>query len=320
MNYNNNHRYASRSASRHRASSSPRHQTDAEIRTFEIVKLINSTEAGRLDLGTVRNFLFRDVDPRSNAKFQVVWKHLLQNKENFILSDELKDVRALTGNETVWVRTVLSLCKTHTRRGKDGRNRACDGDCGALHVCRTFLLCSESACPFNSKKKCMFGHNFGTDHNLELLKAHHLYGLNVAELQKLFRRRPSRSANTLPQVCIYYNKADGKKCSREDCKSLHLCSDFIQQNCEGNCSRNHKLSSPQVQRVLNLFAFDSSWSSEMLLEDLRHFMTASEYFKQFIFLSLNFHIVITIVTVLFLKVLYFPSSQNSLSDASHSQI
>ncbi|CAG5136763.1 unnamed protein product, partial [Candidula unifasciata] len=270
MNNNNNHRYASRSASRRRSRSSGRDH----INTFEIVKLINSTEAGRLDLGTLRNFLFRDVDPRSNAKFQVIWRHLLQNKENFILSDQLKDAKALSGNETVWVRTVLTLCETHCRRGKDGRNRACDGDCGALHVCRTFLLCSKDACPFNSKKKCMFGHSFATDHNTELLKAHNLYGLSDAELQKLFRRRPSRSANTLPQVCIYYNKADGKKCSKEKCKSLHLCSDFIQQCCEGDCSRNHRFSAPQVQRVLDLYAFDASWSGEMLLEDLRHFMTA----------------------------------------------
>lgn len=265
-----------RSESQHRSGSRSR-KGHINVKLTHLVQAMNATEEGRADLRSLRNLLFPKVDPLSNAKFQALWKILKENNENFILNDASKQPEALNGNEIVWVRTVLGLCKTHCRKGKDGRNRACDGDCGALHVCRTFLLRSQNDCPFSSKKrKCMFGHSFATEHNVALLKAHNLFGLREAELQKLFRRRPSRCASTLPQVCIYYNKADGKQCKQKNCKSLHICSDFIQEQCTGACSRNHKLTTPQVQQVLELFAIGRSWTPELLLKDLQHFMTASE--------------------------------------------
>lgn len=265
--------HGSHSGSRHeRSRSKPR---NGQMNSIEIVRFINDTETGKIDLRTLRNFMFQNVDPRNNSKFQVVWTMLAGNKDNFVLNDPQKNPTTLNGQEVIWVRTILGLCKTHCRRGKDGRNRACDGDCGALHVCRTFLLLSGNACPYNKKGKCYFGHSFMAEHNVELLKAHNLLGLHDDELQRLFRRRPSRSASTLPELCIYYNNADGKKCSRDSCKALHVCSNFIQQRCEGHCLRNHKFTTPQVSRILDLFAIDrSSWSPEMLMEDLRHFMTA----------------------------------------------
>ncbi|XP_059160420.1 protein mono-ADP-ribosyltransferase PARP12-like isoform X2 [Physella acuta] len=232
-----------------------------------VVKLVNNAAEGFMHLDGILSSL--GLFSSRNK----LWCTLKDCSRNFILEDPLKDPLCLNGQETVWVRTTLSLCEKHCRSGKNGRSRVCEGRCESLHLCRTFLLQSESDCPFSSgKRKCMFGHAFNSEHNFLLLKKHNLEALDECELRTLFRRRASRNHMTLPQICIYYNRNNGSNCSNEKCKSLHLCSDFVENKCLKYCQKNHQLANKRVKHILNLFSIDKSWSEETILQELRKYL------------------------------------------------
>ncbi|CAL1541026.1 unnamed protein product [Lymnaea stagnalis] len=233
-----------------------------------LVKIINDSTYGTLSLIEIMRKLKLMQYPYDST---FIWKILNENRDNFIIDEQSKKSSQLNGKESVWVFTKLTLCDTHCRKGQNGRNQECRRDCGALHLCRTYLLCSQKACPFNNRQNCMFGHKFFSPHNSPLLKMHNLDLLDKNDLRKLFRRPPSRSKTTIPQVCIYYNKVNSTGCSKKKCKSLHLCADFIQRKCPGACSRNHRLSDPQVKNILDLFEIDQSWQDESIFVTLERF-------------------------------------------------
>ncbi|CAL1527271.1 unnamed protein product [Lymnaea stagnalis] len=229
-----------------------------------LVQIINNTNRGYLDLQAI-------MDTLRVSDREYLWKVLNDHKDNFRIDERNKRASQLNGTELVNVFTKLTLCETHCRQAADGRNRNCNGRCEALHLCRTFLLCSEDACTFHKSRNCMFGHDFDTPHNAPLLREHNLDRLDDNELRRLFRRPSSRSKTTMPQVCIYYNDIKGKRCANEKCKSLHLCSDYIEDHCFYDCPRNHNLSDKQVKKILDLFGIDSSWREPLLLEHLMRF-------------------------------------------------
>lgn len=235
-----------------------------------LVKIINDSPQGTLTMKEIMAKLSLMPIPLQCDQTSI-WRILNENRGNFIINEQSKKCTQLNGNESVWVFTKLTLCKTHCRKGQNGRNKECSGNCGELHLCRTYLLSSQNACPFTTRHNCMFGHKFFSTYNSPLLKTHNLDLLDKNELRKLFRRPPSRSNTTMPQVCIYYNKVNGPGCSNKKCKSLHLCGDFIQRKCLGACSRNHRLSDPKVKNILDLFGIDQSWQDESIIQTLEKF-------------------------------------------------
>ncbi|CAL1541027.1 unnamed protein product [Lymnaea stagnalis] len=253
---------------------SPSHRSQSKIPTptltpSVLVKIINDSSHGCLNIKEITDALC--IHKPSDQEY--LWKVLNNKKDNFIIEEQSKSKRAsqLNGSELVYVFTKLTLCETHCRQAGNGHNRHCNGRCEDLHLCRTFLLCTQDACPFSKKRNCMFGHEFYSRHNAPLLEKHNLDRLDDDELRRLFRRPSSRSKTTMPQVCKYYNDVKGKRCANEKCKSLHLCSDFIEDQCFDNCPRNHNLADKRVTKILDLFGIDSSWREPLLLEHLQRY-------------------------------------------------
>ncbi|KAI8795213.1 protein mono-ADP-ribosyltransferase PARP12 [Biomphalaria glabrata] len=230
----------------------------------KLVKIINSYEHGEVVFDQLFNKHFR------RNQQDDIWRVLNNEDRNFTI-DNRSSPYGFHGFEVIRVHTKLALCAFHCRQGRDGRNKKCDGQCGALHLCRTFLLKSNEACHFGRKGKCMFGHDFFSQHNLHLLRENNLDGLNERELRALFQLPLSRCKTTTPQVCKYYNN-DRQKCTNRHCTSLHICSQFILQEQHKNCKKNHSFQDDQVRKTLDLFEIGGKdWRKNEVFEIISRF-------------------------------------------------
>uniref|UniRef100_A0A3Q3W8D9 C3H1-type domain-containing protein n=1 Tax=Mola mola TaxID=94237 RepID=A0A3Q3W8D9_MOLML len=85
------------------------------------------------------------------------------------------------GQPKVVVRTSLRLC----------RAKACEGSCGGLHLCKSFLF--SGFCQFSqSRKGCYFSHELSSDYNERILKEHGLNILSRTELCTLLLQSDDR--------------------------------------------------------------------------------------------------------------------------------
>ncbi|XP_055864641.1 uncharacterized protein LOC129922464 isoform X1 [Biomphalaria glabrata] len=241
-------------------------KSDANTESAILVQILNKKESGEMSLKE----LFTHFTQSEEIK-QLIWKLLIEGEKNFQIDGCASPASCppYTGNETIKVLTKLTLCEYHCKQGKNGSNRKCSGKCGALHLCRNFLLKSSNECRFSKKQNCMFGHDFQAPHNSILLREHNLHRLNEVELRQLFRRPLSRCKITTPQVCWFYNN-EKKKCTNKRCTSLHICMQYILGVNHYNCNKMHSFGDETIRKVLDLYEINSSWKEEQVCELLRN--------------------------------------------------
>ncbi|XP_067283395.1 protein mono-ADP-ribosyltransferase PARP12-like isoform X2 [Pseudorasbora parva] len=137
----------------------------------------------------------------------------------------------------VFAQTFVKLCRT----------RGCDEQCEDLHLCKYELMMGRC-----NRHGCSFAHQqLMSEHNMRILRAHHMTRLSREELRLILLQSDS---GLLPPVCVMFNRGrgprgicpDGEKCSR-----LHICEDFIRGSCDRtDCERPHDFHQPRLQRIL----------------------------------------------------------------------
>ncbi|XP_014771982.1 zinc finger CCCH-type antiviral protein 1 [Octopus bimaculoides] len=153
---------------------------------------------------------------------------------------------------TIYPKTFLRIC---------GHPVNHDKNCTSLHLCKFYLL--SDTCTYG--KKCIYGHNFESEHNMKILKEHELNNLSLDEVRGLLKTRCNRTSETTPLLCIYHNSHE--KCRKDvNCHCIHICKKFLDSKCQGkNCNRNHDIDN-QVTTVLEKFGFDTDLDEESIIE------------------------------------------------------
>lgn len=144
-------------------------------------------------------------------------------------------------DEVLKLRPQLDICSAH--HGSQGcRNFS---SCEELHICREYVL---RRCP--DDHNCGLGHRWRTGHNMQILKAFFLEGLELPILRKLVQSLLKPDDTGELQVCHAYNKG---ACNLTDCHALHVCLSFVvglTKCSRKDCELNHELLDPQCCRLL----------------------------------------------------------------------
>lgn len=135
--------------------------------------------------------------------------------------------------------------------------------CGRLHLCRFFIL---GKCFHRSKgNSCRFSHDFQSEVNKAVLKAHKISNLDERDLQVLLLLNDS---SFLPEVCKDYKGEQkvGSCTSGAQCNKLHICGFFTRGQCSyANCSRSHNLLDPNNTRLLQARGISKEMSQNIHL-------------------------------------------------------
>ncbi|XP_078703702.1 uncharacterized protein LOC144928883 [Branchiostoma floridae x Branchiostoma belcheri] len=136
------------------------------------------------------------------------------------------------------VQTVTAIVKV--RLCYDFTHSKCKfgNGCTNVHICKDFL---EGNC-CNSGGTCQFPHNFQSEQNKKVVKGMGLDGLLDDKIVKVIR-------GSLPKICKFYNSANGCR-DNTLCTNLHICNNYIQESCKGDCKLSHNFADPHNDRVL----------------------------------------------------------------------
>ena len=149
---------------------------------------------------------------------------LIELKENFYQIPDLEKV-LLAYSSLFWISKItenywevrtkvdVELCVSYLQG-------SCNGDCGCLHLCKSFLLSGENIC----KQPCKngFSHDIKDAHNKTVLYGYNLdhNGINVLRA-------------SFPRLCASFQKSG--KCEKHFCGYVHLCKFFLQGKCKNKC-------------------------------------------------------------------------------------
>jgi len=179
------------------------------------------------------------------------------------------------GQSFVRYMTMLSLCESHSSRGRE-----CSGNapqCTGLHICKFFVL--SNSCKF---KPCLFGHDLTTAHNRNVLQENLLDHLPLDMIKHVLNNSISRDHVAKPKICKFYNIGEGVcrylASDKRSCPHLHLCSHYIYSNCKfgSRCKRSHDVLSQDVHTILGKHGIDVRRSPKEILADLRRMFTDNE--------------------------------------------
>ena len=86
--------------------------------------------------------------------------------------------------------------------------------------------------------------------------------------------KPSTQSAKYPNICKFYNKADGCKWSGDGrgCPAMHVCLHYVKGDCamgHGKCKRLHNILAPQPKFLLQKYQVDISRSPKEVLIDVR---------------------------------------------------
>ncbi|XP_020782152.2 protein mono-ADP-ribosyltransferase PARP12-like isoform X2 [Boleophthalmus pectinirostris] len=136
----------------------------------------------------------------------------------------------LNGTPKIVVRSAVRLCW----------RKDCPG-CGALHLCKSFLL--TDSCQYTyTRRGCIFSHDLCSGYNKKILTEFGLETLSRAQLCLLLLQSNN---NLLPSICHNYNNRNG--CG-DTCLRLHVCEKFLSSDC--SCFRTHDFLAPQPLKLL----------------------------------------------------------------------
>ncbi|KAM8974741.1 zinc finger CCCH-type antiviral protein 1-like [Pelodytes ibericus] len=142
-----------------------------------------------------------------------------------ILQDEAR--RFPQCGDLLLARSSLRICPRY-RRGEEEEE-----ECDQLHLCAFYM---RGKCWKNKKPQCKFSHNTQSEHNLAVLKANDVSGLNNEELKILLFQNDH---SLLPRICVKYLH---NQCDQETCTGLHVCGYFTQGECTRHyCKKSHNL-------------------------------------------------------------------------------
>ncbi|XP_075066757.1 zinc finger CCCH-type antiviral protein 1-like isoform X2 [Mixophyes fleayi] len=139
-----------------------------------------------------------------------------------------------------------------------------EAECGRLHLCRYHL---QGKCWPGKRPQCLFSHDILSNHNLTVLKANEISGLNDDELKVLLLQNDNQ---LLPEICRKYLHAtcdQGNACTR-----LHACGFFTQGECSRRtCQKSHHLLEAGPDLLLHRcrLSFETVQNFQMLC-DLKH--------------------------------------------------
>eukprot|EP00063_Salmo_salar_P088809 XP_014063644.1 PREDICTED: poly [ADP-ribose] polymerase 12-like [Salmo salar] len=156
-----------------------------------------------------------------------------------VLGNQEMFTRAVSkGNKLIVAQTKMRLC----------RAKGCTG-CSNLHLCKFYLY---GTCPSNERQGCRLCHELTSEHNIRVLREHHLEELDRKELCTLLLQNDNA---LLPPVCFTYNKGIGEYgyCpDKESCRRLHVCERYIRGTCaaEVDCDRSHDFYEPHPLNTL----------------------------------------------------------------------
>ena len=118
--------------------------------------------------------------------------------------------------------------------------------CNGLHICKEYLVnkCHPDDCTYG------FSHNLLDAHNFAVAKSHGLHEYPQENLLKIIQKR-------LPWICRNYQMK--KVCSNVDCKKIHICPRFAENNCShGNCYLSHEFNDDHNLKVLKCYLLDKT--------------------------------------------------------------
>ena len=93
--------------------------------------------------------------------------------------------------------------------------------------------------------------------------------------------KPSTRSAHYPQICKYYNQADGCKWTGNGkrCPAMHVCLDYVQGDCDmghSECKRLHNILAPQPKSLLQKYLVDVNHSPQEILKDVRESLRDSD--------------------------------------------
>ncbi|XP_053318441.1 protein mono-ADP-ribosyltransferase PARP12-like [Spea bombifrons] len=158
--------------------------------------------------------------------------------------------------DLVLARSPLRLCADYLN-GKEEE----DADCDKLHLCSYYLQGKSWLC---KKKQCKSSHNTKSDHNLAVLKANDISGLNDQELKILFMQN---DPFILPGICRKYVHS---ACDQDGCPFLHICGFFVRGTCNRQvCKKRHDLLESGSDELRKRYSEASIKNFQMIL-DIQH--------------------------------------------------
>ena len=130
-------------------------------------------------------------------------------------------------------------------------------DCMFLHICREYIA------EFCTRINCKYTHDIRDDHNGSILRRAGIGSLADQNVVKAIRL-------SVPKVCMEYNSKMG--CTQKVCTKFHVCADKIRYRCDSKktCPKNHNLSSPHNQKLLQIYDSTENTMHMMLLVTNEH--------------------------------------------------
>ena len=130
-------------------------------------------------------------------------------------------------------------------------------DCMFLHICREYIA------EFCMRSHCKYSHDIRNDHNRNILKRAGIESFEDQNVVKAIRL-------SVPQVCMEYNSKMG--CTQKACTKFHICANKIRHRCASKetCPKNHNLSSPHNQKLLQVYDSTENIMHMMLLVTNEH--------------------------------------------------
>ena len=130
-------------------------------------------------------------------------------------------------------------------------------DCMFLHLCREYIA------KFCTRSNCKYTHDIRNVHNGSILRRAGIGSLADQNVVKAIRL-------SVPQVCMEYNSK--MVCTHNVCTKFHVCADKIRHRCDSKaaCPKNHDLSSPHNQKLLQVYESTENTMHMMLLVTNEH--------------------------------------------------
>ncbi|XP_068133449.1 zinc finger CCCH-type antiviral protein 1-like [Hyperolius riggenbachi] len=155
--------------------------------------------------------------------------------------------------QLVLAQSPLRICPRYLKGDSEGCGVEED-KCPRLHLCRHYL---RGHC---LRTRCRYSHDMFSDHNLAVLKANEVSGLNEKEIKVLLFQNDSQ---LLPEHCKKYmedNCDQGVNCTR-----LHVCNFFTYRGCNSHiCRKSHSLLDSTLLMTCNWLSAEAIQNFQML--------------------------------------------------------
>ncbi|CAH2276495.1 zinc finger CCCH-type antiviral 1-like [Pelobates cultripes] len=159
---------------------------------------------------------------------------LPQEQIEIILQEE--SLRFPMSGDVVIAQSPIRLCLKY-KKGEEEQD-----DCGMLHLCCSYLR------GFCKKSTCKYSHDTQSKHNVTVLKANKVNGLNDEELKILLFQNDH---SLMPGVCVKYLH---EKCDQDKCNWLHMCGYFMRGECyRRTCYKSHNLLEESTNLLIKSF-------------------------------------------------------------------